>query len=276
MLERLAAAERESAADYAAIAKCSINESEFEATALNYATTLVSVAKHFNSFTPNTIGLSNGSILESRIRRLLAHSSKPTRLRLCLASIIFVCSLLGLFFIPVAFQPKELKIQAEAAVINNQKPDEKPNGNENLSDLSIANQQNKLPQIINNNESKETVIKAIVSNQDRNEQEKFSNELKGAVQTPQTSNQIPKRIESLNDGADDNAENLMRQLGEEDARASGIQQEMDELQDKIQSLDDSRKNLGSNLDRQARQRAASRTDSMRQNQLVTDLNQKLN
>lgn len=89
MLERIAADERESAADRAVIANSSTNESNFEATALNYASTLVSVAKHFNSLTRRgsfeseynqserrkQIGKSRPAIADSTIRSHLASRS---------------------------------------------------------------------------------------------------------------------------------------------------------------------------------------------------------
>lgn len=279
MLERIAVAERESAADYTAITKCSINKSEFEMTALNYASTLISIAKHFNSFTrrnsfkPNTIGLNNGSKLETRIRRLLTHSSKLSGFRISLASIVFLGSLIGLFFMPVAFQPKEMRSQTGAATTNNQDP-ENLSGNENLSDLSTTNQKNKLIQVMGSNEKKERNTKAAISNQGENEQ--FSNKVREVVQTQKANTQAREQLASLNNNSDDNSENLMEKTSEADAEAGGIQQKLKESIIKAYSLDTSRKDLESPY-RQVRQRAASKLDStMMQTQPIIDSNQNIN
>lgn len=281
ILERIAAAERESAADYAAITKFSADKSEFEATALNYATTLVSVAKHFNSFTgsnsfnPNTIGLSDGSILESRIRRLLAHSSEPARLRVCLASIIFAGCLTGLFFMPVAFQPKEIESRTEAAVINNQKSEKLPD-NENLSDLPTASQRNKPPQFVEDSKNKERSANAFASKQDGNKQEKFSTGAKEIVEIPRVIIQSAKQTETLKDDVGGGNEDLMRKLAEEDAKNRELRQKIDELSDNLKSLDDSRRNPGNDF-MKMRQKTASDLDSRtRQTKPVINSNQNIN
>lgn len=277
LLECIAGAEQESAADHTAIIECSVHKSDFGATALNYATMLVLVAKHFNSLTqrdsvpPNTIALTNGSILESRIRRLLADPSKPTRLRVCSASIIFVSSLVGLFFIPVAFQSKEVKSQAEEAVVNNTQEQEKElTDNENLNVLSNVIRRNKSTQATGKDDNKEADMKAIISRQGESGPEKFSTGVEATV------SQTPKRLQNLDEDADGGSEEVMRKLSEEDARASGMKKKLDELINTAQSPDILRQDLESDI-AQARQKAASRLDSaMSKNQQPADLQLNIN
>lgn len=282
MLERTVVNERESAADRAAVANLLQNESESEKAALNYATTLVSVAKHFNFDSgrgsllgANTIGLYNGSILENRVRRLLARSPKTTNLRISLAAAILAGGFAGLFFLPAAFRAEVIKPDAQATVIENQGTDESLES-ENTSGLPSRNAQSEPPRFISSFENKERKTEIGVSNQNGNKPEHTS--------TPGTENyQIPRVImvkresPGVSDGdAVDDPEELMRRLGEEDAERSGLNQKLDELSGKVQGLDEARKNLGSNLF-EVRQKAASQIDSlMRQRQTAGDSGRKSN
>jgi beta-lactamase regulating signal transducer with metallopeptidase domain len=281
MLERIAAGERESAADHAAIAKFSENESQYEETALNYATTLVSMAKHFNFYArrkspaTNTIGLYNGSILKNRVRRLLARSSKPTVLRISSATMIFVASFAGLFFMPIAFQSEKMNLQTQAAVTAYSEEKELAK-NEISNDLPVASPQKKLPphliKIIENNGNERTVV----ARQNVNKPESYLTAVKEDSQYPRvvwTNRQSPKN--SRND-TDDDSEDSMRRRSEEDAKAAGLNQKLDELGGKVQGLDALRKDLGSDI-QQVRQKAASQIDSlMRRMPPVADSGQKSN
>jgi hypothetical protein len=275
LLERIVAGERESAADSAAVANGSPNESESANAALSYATTLLSVAKHFNSdahrgslLGANTIGLYNGNVLESRVRRLLARSSKTTNFRILLAAAILAGSFAGLFFMPVAFRAEAVKIETQTTVIENQETEESsPSGNANGS-LS-RNARNELPYLIEFSEKDEKKIKTDISNQNGNKPEHF-------LTTEPENNQIPRVVmvkrksPGTSDAAADSSEDLMRKLGEEDAKRSGLNQKLDELGGKVQGLDEARKNLESNIP-QVRQRAAGQIDSlMRQAQTAGD------
>jgi beta-lactamase regulating signal transducer with metallopeptidase domain len=262
-LEKTAEIEREAAADFAAVAKSSADKSDFEMDALNYATALVSVAKHFNSFSKRgfsspEVGLNSGDILEDRVRRLLTCSSKPTVFQISLASIVFAFSLIGLLFIPIAFQPKVMKGQTRAAFINSQESVEL-NPSETLSKLLAKRPKNEMPQIIKNSENKENA-KTI---QNISKQEQPSMEAKENFQIPQIIPLTRRRFGNLQDDTVDTSEELQKKLGEEDAKANGIEKKMDELSGKIQGLDAARKNLGSSIP-QVRQKAASQIDLLMQ------------
>lgn len=278
ILERIADAERESAADFAAVTKCCINKSELKAAALNYATTLITIAKHFNSsgssFNANAINLSGASTLENRVRRLLAHSSdKPAPPAVCLASMIFACSLFGLFFIPVAFQPKETSNRANAEIFNNEEPKQQIN-NENPSDLSSPDKQNKLSRVGGgiSDENKEINIRADISNQNENKPARLSNGAKEIVQTQKIDIQVPEK-QSANFNKD--SENLARKLSERGAEVSAVQQKLEELSDKLQAL--ALRRDSQNHDRQARERAPGNLDStMTRAEPAEDSNRKSN
>lgn len=116
LLERFANAEREAAADRAVILKFSANKSEFEATSIKYATTLVAVAKQFgspgrhNHYWPQTTGIGGGTGLENRVRRLLADSAQTTLFHLAFAAVIFIISLAALTVMPLASQPSQSSV----------------------------------------------------------------------------------------------------------------------------------------------------------------------
>jgi beta-lactamase regulating signal transducer with metallopeptidase domain len=260
MLERIAADERESAADHAVIANSSANESDYEATALNYASTLVSVAKHFNSLTrrgslrANTIGLAGGgSRLENRVRRLLIHSSEVVLLRVLFASMIFAGSLTGMLFMPVAFQAKHTDDGDETAIITNQNPENSPE-DEYLENLPIPSGQNKLPQIVEN-KNKEARKKVVALKQNRYQLQEFSNGTRETSEIPQLIFPLPKQTGTVNKNPDDGREKLMKRLSREDAKNSELRQKVNKLNGNLESMDDSRKNLGSDIWRM-RQKAA--------------------
>ncbi|HEX8565147.1 MAG TPA: M56 family metallopeptidase [Pyrinomonadaceae bacterium] len=282
MLEWIVAGERETAADRAAVGNRSPNESESENARLNYATTLISVAKHFNSdarrgslLGANTVGLYNGSILENRVRRLLARSSKTTNFRILLAAAILAGGFAGLFFMPVAFRVEAIKRDAQAAaVIENQETDESLQS-ENANGSQSHNVQNEPPRLIGF-KNKEMKTETDISNQNGNKPQQFSRSGTENYQIPRVIMVKRKSPGTWNDDAVDSSEDLMRKLGEEDARRSGLRQKLDELSGKVQGLDEARKNLGSSIP-QVRQKAASQIDSlMRQAQTVNDSGRKSN
>jgi beta-lactamase regulating signal transducer with metallopeptidase domain len=276
VLEKTAEIEREAAADFAAVAKSSADKTDFEMDALDYATALVSVAKHFNSFSRRgfsspEIGLNSGDILEDRVRRLLSCSSRPTVFRISLASIIFAISLTGLLFIPIAFQPEEMKSHTSAAIINNQESVEL-NSDENLSELSAKRKENEPPQFIKNSENKGNT-KTILSISKR---EQPSTAARGNFHFPQIIAVTRRKLENLPNDTVDTTEELQKKLSEEDAKANGIEKEMDEISGEIQGLDAARKNPGSSIP-QVRQKAASQIDLlMRQQQSPDDSKRKSN
>ncbi|HEX8735363.1 MAG TPA: M56 family metallopeptidase [Pyrinomonadaceae bacterium] len=271
LLERIVVAEREAAADYAAVVKCSVDQSDFEATALSYAATLVFLARHFNSQAPNKIGLSNGSRLERRVRLLLTHSSGISGFRISLASLVFLGGLSGLFFMPVAFQPEQIKSQAkETAVIVNQEP-ENLTINKNPGDLPGIKRQNKSPQADSNNKNKESGAATFISNQ--NESSVKAKEIVRPLKTNSRAGEQPANLN--NDSVDDSAD-LMRQRSEADARASRrTESGFDEFNGRAESLDALRKDLDS-PDRRVRQMAAGKLDSMmRRTEPVNDSNRNI-
>jgi len=263
MLERIAAAERESAADYAAIIHGSAKKSEFEATALDYAATLVLVAKHFNSparrdsLKANTINLSGGGSLENRIRRLLTRSSETVRLRVLLASMIFTSSLAGMFFMPVAFQAKQTDDETEAVIIDNQNA-EQLTGNDNLKNSQMTIRQNIVPQLVEINKNKEE-ISSVTPKQNENQPQEFSSKTRETVEIPQLIFQSSKQTGTVNEN-DGGREELMKRLSREDAKNSELRQKVNELNGNLESIDDSRKNLGSDILRM-RQKAAADADA---------------
>lgn len=274
MLKRTIASERESAADRTAIINSSSNISEFETTALNYAATLVSVAKHFNSLTrrgsfrASAIGLgSGGSVLENRVRRLLTHSSEPVGLRVFLALIIFAASLAGMLFMPVAFQAKQMDGKTQAIIINNQNP-EKPS--DNLKNSPTPRRQNNLPK------NKEGNVKSASLKQNVNQSKAFSNETREIVEIPQLTFQPAEQTGTLNENADDNREDLMRNLSREDAKNSELRQKVNELNGNLESIDDSRKNLGSQILRMQQKAAADTDAKMMKTRTVVNTNQNIN
>ena len=250
MLERIAAAERESAADHAAISNVPANGSEFEATVLDYAETLVSVAKHFNSLTRRTsfkagiIGLSSGSVLENRIRRLLAYSSGGTaRLRSFLALIIFAGTLTGMLFMPIAFQAGQTDDRDKAAIINGQNSENLPD-TDDIKKLPMPSRQNKVPPVAEFNKNKEEGnTNASALKQNESQPKEFSNEARENVEIPQVVFQLSKPAGTINKNSGGGREDLMRKLSEEDAKNSELRREVNELSDKLQTLDDAKKNL---------------------------------
>lgn len=281
LLERTAAGERESAADHAAVAICSENESQREETALNYATTLVSMAKHFNFYAPhgligtNTVGLYNGSVLENRVRRLLAGSSKPSVFRISSAALIFAASFVGLFFMPIAFQPNAMNLQMHAGITDYYESNESAK-NEISNDLPVVNSQEKLPpqiiKIIKNDEKEMT----LVAGQNANKPEQSANAVKENLQIPQVVWTDRKSLKSSANDTDDDSEDSIRKLSEEDAKAAGLNKKLDELSLKVQGLGEARKNLESDVP-QVRQKAASQIDSLiKRRQTVNGSGQKSN
>jgi hypothetical protein len=270
MLERIAAAERESAADYAAVIKSSANESEYEATALNYATTLVSVAKHFSSpmrrgsLRANSIGLGGrGRRLENRVRRLLTRSSGTARLRLFLASMIFAGSLTGMLFMPVAFQAKQTDDETEAIVIDDQNS-EKPPGNDDLRNLQTMSRQNEVPRVIEIRKNKEGKIKPVSLKQNENQPREITGGAGETVEIPQLIFRQPEQNGTFNKNADDGSRDaLMRNLSREDAKPSELRQNLSELSGKLQSLDDAKRNLGNDMFRMRQKADADAEEKMR-------------
>lgn len=128
LIERCARAEMEAAADHAVVMEFSANGSEFEATALQYATTLLAVAQQFNSFgaheygRPQTTSLGTGSRLETRIRRLLEYSAEPLRGRVASATVIAALSLAAMTAMPLASRPPEPESASHGAGVNTHTP----------------------------------------------------------------------------------------------------------------------------------------------------------
>ena len=262
LLERIAVGERERAADQSAVANCAENESQREAAALDFAATLVSMARHFNFNAPpressgaNIIGLCNGSILESRIRRLLIRSSKTTRLHVLSALAVFAVSLAGLHFMPIAYQSEKANFQAPAAVADDPQAKEL-NQNDNENNLQAANRQTELLPIVKISEAE----KVRTLNTNRKE-----NQLEQSAATDKQDFQIPYivMVRRSSPGKADSAQSEMPIYVEKDAKASGMNQKLDELSNKVQNLEDSRKNLESSLP-QVRRKAAGQVDSPRQ------------
>lgn len=248
MLERIIADERESAADQSAVANYPENASEREEAALDYATTLVSIAKHFNFHAPsgtNTVGLYNGSILENRVRRLLNSSSKPSALRIFSATLVFAVSFAGVFFMPVVFHADELSLQLQAAASNDS---EAPEIYKDMSEPSVVDRRNKLPLDIEN--AKKSERYAIAAK----EKTKIPPQLVWANQQP---------LKNFRNQADDDSEESMRKLSEEDAKAAGINQRIAELKGNVRNLNEIRKNLESGVP-QVRQKAAGQIDMLLQ------------
>lgn len=265
MLERIAVGERESAADRVAVGNGSEDESQHYEAALSYATTLVSVAKHFNfqarpnSFGANTTGFYKGGILENRIRRLIQQSPNATKFSVFAAAAVFAGSFAGLFFLPIAFQSEAGNFQATFTDYSEAK---ELSQNENFNNLQIRNSQNEPPaRLIKISKNKET--KAFAPNQNENQSEV-------SLAANKKNFQIPLRIAVMTEGksvkdvsgeAFNDSENTMRKLSEEDARTAGFDQKLDKLSGKVQELDALRKNLGSDV-QQARQKAAAQIDSL--------------
>lgn len=147
LLERLIHAEREAAADRAAIG-FSPSEPGFEASALNYADTLLTVAKEFSSFTHRRreapmIGIGAGSELEIRIRRLLV-SSRTTRLHVASALAACALSLIIIVIVPGAgFSEQSQILQSEFAIAPGDLKTIR--AGENMGDLQASNQPPELP-----------------------------------------------------------------------------------------------------------------------------------
>lgn len=276
MLERIAVGERESAADRAAVANFSENESQYHETALSYAATIVSVAKHFNLqarhdfFGANTVGFYNGSILENRVRRLLTRSQKTTSFRaFSAAATVFVGSIAGLFFMPIAFQSEAADFEAQAAVVNYQGAEEAIQ-NENFNDLQTRRRQNEPPQV----EDKETKISA--ANQNENQSESFLAARKKNLQIPRVVMVDGKSVINSDGEAIDDTENSMRKISEEDAQPVGLKQKLDELSGKVQTLDVARKTLGSDISQVRQIGAAQGNSQMRKNRTIVNTNRSIN
>lgn len=279
MLERIAVGERESAADRAAVGNCLGNELQGNVTALDYATTLVSVAKHFNFqarrefLGANTAGFSNSNILENRVRRLLAQSAKTTTFHLTCAAAVFAGSLAGLFFMPIAFQSEVASFEALEAVGDYQEAENLIRV-ENFNDSQILNRQNEPPRIIAISENKK--VKESALSQNENQSESYLAANKKTFQIPRVVIINGKSVKSSDGKAADDSEDSIRKLGEEDARAAGFNQKLDELSNKAQGLDALKKNLESEIP-QVRQKAAAQTDAlMRRMQTENDSGRKPN
>lgn len=112
-LEHAARAEREAAADCSAVN--SLLAFERENAAVEYAATLVAVAKLSNTVAVQNsqvkltaIHFGGNSSLENRVRRLFVGYSKPTFIRSSLAMLVVLMSLTATNFLPVASQPLEI------------------------------------------------------------------------------------------------------------------------------------------------------------------------
>lgn len=112
-LERAARAEREASADCAAVN--SLPLSDRENVVVEYAATLVAVAKLSNTLPAQNsrvkltaIHFGGNSSLENRVRRLFAGYAKPTFIRSFLAMLVVLMSLTATSFLPVASQPLEI------------------------------------------------------------------------------------------------------------------------------------------------------------------------
>ena len=128
LIERCARAEMEAAADRAVVVEFSASGSEFEATALQYATTLLAAAQQFNSFGPHKYGrpqatsLGTGSSLETRVRRLLEYSAKPRRGRVASATVIAALSLAAMTAMPLASRPPEAESASHGTGVKTHTP----------------------------------------------------------------------------------------------------------------------------------------------------------
>lgn len=101
--------EREAAADYAALTKFSNPPSATGAAAVEYATSLLTIAKFSTQLSRQkrlgaAMHFGGSSRLENRVRRLLAGYAKPTSARLSLALFVILFSFLGMTLLPVASQ----------------------------------------------------------------------------------------------------------------------------------------------------------------------------
>lgn len=128
LIERCARAEMEAAADHAVVTESSANGSEFEATALQYATTLLAAAQRFNSFKsheynrPQAASLGPGSRLEARVRRLLEYSAEPRRGRVASATVVAALSLAVMTAMPLASRPPETESTSHVAGVQTNTP----------------------------------------------------------------------------------------------------------------------------------------------------------
>jgi len=110
-LERVARLEREAAADRAAVAP-SIDTGISEATVIDYATALVSIAKQSGckarSRHARVLATEVGSMtgLEHRVRRLLAVQPAICHVRLLSASAVLLVTIVGMCFLPLASSAK--------------------------------------------------------------------------------------------------------------------------------------------------------------------------
>lgn len=111
-LERIIRAEREAAADRAALSFGS-SDAEANKIAADYAASLILVAgwptrrTELHNFGSVGIQAPDGSSLEDRIRRMFDAASRPTRVQLALASIALLAGLCGMNLLPTAAQPAE-------------------------------------------------------------------------------------------------------------------------------------------------------------------------
>ena len=140
LIERCARAEMEAAADHAAVKEFSANGSEFEATALKYATTLLAAAQQFNSFGPHedkrpqTMSLGTGSRLEARVRLLLEYSAEPRRGRIASASVIAALSLAIMPAMPFASWSPETESASRGAEVKTDTSLEPETAGQNIFD----------------------------------------------------------------------------------------------------------------------------------------------
>ncbi len=115
-LESIASLEREAAADRAAIL-ASQPLLDVSARAARYASALVLIAKRSRRIVrywhlgPIATEISDRSRLETRVRRLLVISSRPTAARLCLAGIVLSSSVLVLALVPLASVPAKVALE---------------------------------------------------------------------------------------------------------------------------------------------------------------------
>lgn len=144
LLERLIDAEREAAADRAAIASCS-NDAELEKNALSYADALLSAARGFSSFESQNqnrklpaigIGGEGNNKLEMRIRRLLS-SAQTSRLHVAsaIAAVLLTGAAAGVM--PLTAFSDKLRIRQNESAVNSDRLSN-ISGEENLNRLSLA------------------------------------------------------------------------------------------------------------------------------------------
>lgn len=242
LLERTAVAEREFAADFSAIKSCAAEKSEFEAVALNYATTLLSAARHFNSnpqfrdSTSQTVGINNGNFIENRVRRLLDYSSKTSYFGVFLMAAIFAGNLAVLQFLPVAFQPERVISQVSEEITSN----------ENLREAPVSNKPIEVPQVIEKNYLQEKKNRAVYSKRTERMQERPLTKERRLDQIPKVILKTPQQPLTLSlTPVDKSGANSTKGSAEKVVEEGGLNRKINELNLKVKELDAQRKNIRS-------------------------------